>query len=72
MPNGTIAIDRSALDRCDVVFAGEPAVIAAAIYGGQPLELLEQAGALRIEGDRALAERFITLFPLPPKAPQTA
>lgn len=72
LQNGTIAIDRSALDRCDVVFMGEPAVIAAAIYGGQKLELLEEFGGLRIEGDRALAGRFITLFPLPPKAPQTA
>lgn len=71
LQNGTIAIDRSALDRCDVVFAGEPAVIAAAIYGGQKLELLEESGGLRIEGDRALAERFITLFPLPPKAAQS-
>ena len=53
------------------VFAGEPAVIAAAIYGGQKLELLEESGGLRIEGDRALAERFITLFPLPPKAAQS-
>ena len=45
-----------------------PRVIAAAIYGGQPLDALEAAGALRVEGDRALAERFVTLFPLPPKA----
>ena len=29
-------------------------------------------GALEIEGDRALAERFVTLFPLPPKAPVPA
>jgi hypothetical protein len=29
---------------------------------------LEAAGALSIERDRALADRFVTLFPLPPKA----
>ena len=29
----------------------------------QPLDALEGEGALRIEGDRALAERFVTLFP---------
>ena len=34
----------------------------------QPLAALEAAGALRIDGDRALAERFVTLFPLPEKA----
>jgi hypothetical protein len=43
-------------------------VLAAAIYGGQPLETLEAAGALQIEGDRALVRCFVTLFPLPPKA----
>ena len=42
--------------------------LAAAAYGGQPLAVLEAAGKLRIEGDRALAERFFTLFPLPAKA----
>jgi DNA-binding HxlR family transcriptional regulator len=48
--------------------AGAPPVIAAAVYGGQKLEDLEAASALQVEGDRALAERFVTLFPLPPKA----
>jgi len=33
-----------------------------------PLAALESEGALRVEGDRALAERFVALFPLPPKA----
>ncbi len=41
--------------------------LAAAIYGGQSLDALEASGQLRIEGDRALAQRFVTLFPLPPK-----
>jgi DNA-binding HxlR family transcriptional regulator len=68
LSDGEIAIERSALDGCDVVFTGEPPVIAAAIYGDQRLDVLEQAGALQIDGNRALAERFITLFPLPPKA----
>lgn len=52
----------------DVTFEGAPGTIAAAVYGGAPLAELEAAGALRIEGDRAVAERFVTLFPLPPKA----
>ncbi len=52
----------------DVVFEGAPAAIAAAVYGGVPLAALEADGAIRITGDRALAGRFTTLFPLPPKA----
>jgi hypothetical protein len=35
------------------------------------LTALEADGALAIEGDRALAEKFVTLFPLPDKI-QTA
>ena len=61
-----------ALDGTDLVLAGTPPVIAAAVYGGQALEMLETGGALRIEGDRTLAERFVTLFPLPPEAPRPA
>jgi ubiquinone biosynthesis protein UbiJ len=67
LSHGRIEIARGALDEADLIFAGTPPVLAAAIYGGQPLRALEAAGALRIEGDRALAERFVTLFPLPPK-----
>ena len=53
-----------------VTFEGAPGAVAAAVYGGVPLAELEQAGALKIEGDRSVAERFISLFPLPPKAPR--
>jgi len=31
------------------------------------LEALESDGALSVAGDHGLAERFVTLFPLPPK-----
>jgi DNA-binding HxlR family transcriptional regulator len=55
-------------DSADLVFTGEARTLAAFIYGGQPLAALESAGALTFEGDRALAERFRTWFPLPEKA----
>lgn len=72
LAEGRIEIGRSALDGADLIFTGTPPVLAGAIYGGQPLEVLEEAGALQIEGDRALAGRFIGLFPLPPKASKPA
>jgi hypothetical protein len=53
-----------------MTFEGAPGAVAAAVYGGVPLAELEKAGALKIEGDRSIAERFLTLFPLPPKAPR--
>jgi len=48
-------------------FAGAPMSLGAAVYGGVPLAQLESARALEIVGDRGLAERFVTLFPLPGK-----
>jgi DNA-binding HxlR family transcriptional regulator len=68
LADGRIEIASGPLDDADVIFAGTASVIAGAVYGGRPLSALEAEGALRIEGDRALAERFVTLFPLPPKA----
>jgi hypothetical protein len=44
-----------------VTFSGSPSDVAAVIHGGAPFELI------RIEGDLKLAQRFRTLFPLPPK-----
>lgn len=52
----------------ELVFTGAPALLAAAVYGGVPLAELEAAGTVTVTGDRALAERFLTFFPLPPKA----
>jgi len=68
---GRIEVKRDALGQTDLVFTGTPPAIAAAAYGGQPLDTLAAAGALSIEGDRTLAERFVTLFPLPPKIEPT-
>jgi len=61
---------RGAFEDADVVFVGEPPALAAAAYGGVPLAALEAEGALVVEGDRDLAERFVKLFPLPSKAPR--
>jgi len=52
----------------DLVLAGPATAIAGLVYGGVPLAALEAEGALEVEGDRALAARFATLFPLPLKA----
>lgn len=61
-----IAIRRGAPEG-DVAFITDPATLASVVYGGRPIADAESAGAMRIEGDRALAERFVTLFPLPEK-----
>lgn len=54
-------VSRGVLDRCDFVITAEPEELASVLYGGAPLD------SVAVEGDIALARRFVTLFPLPPK-----
>ena len=58
---GAITVARGLAEDCDVVFTAAPTALAAVVYGGAPLD------SIAIEGDIALAKRFTTLFPLPPK-----
>ena len=67
LANGEIAIRRDEIADAELVFSGTPMSLAAAVYGGQPIAELEKAGLLAVEGNRQLAERFVTLFPLPAK-----
>jgi hypothetical protein len=46
----------------DVIMTTTPEGLAAVIYGEAPIE------TIGVEGDLALARRFVTLFPLPDKA----
>jgi DNA-binding HxlR family transcriptional regulator len=72
LDDGVVAYARDDLAEVDLLLEAAPPVIAAALYGEQPLDGLEAAGALKLEGDRALAQRFTTLFRLPPKADPAA
>jgi DNA-binding HxlR family transcriptional regulator len=59
--DGRFEVQRGEVENCDVVFTGTPTEIAAVVHGGAPFE------TIRVEGDLALAQRFVKLFPLPPK-----
>ncbi len=63
-----IEVSRNDLRETDVVLRSTAPVIAAAVYGGVSITALAAEGVLSLEGDQALAERFVTLFQLPPKA----
>jgi DNA-binding HxlR family transcriptional regulator len=65
---GRVDLSRGEIEGVDLVFAGGTEALGAAAYGGAPLRDLEAAGELSIVGDRKLAERFVTLFPMPAKA----
>ncbi len=64
-------ISRAPVEGADAIFTGTARYLAAAIYGGVPLAALEKKGALTVAGDRTLAERYLTLFVLPPKVKPT-
>ena len=64
---GGVTAARGAVEGTDAILTAAPPVIAAAVYGGVPLAALEAEGVLTIDGDRDLAETFVTLFVLPPK-----
>lgn len=59
---GKLDVDRARVENCDLIFTATPSEVAAVIHGGAPFETIE------LEGDLDLARRFVTLFPLPPKA----
>lgn len=58
---GRIKVAQGEVEDCDAVISAAPTTLAAVVYGGAPIDLLG------ISGDRALVERFVTLFVLPPK-----
>lgn len=62
LADGTFAVVRGDVEGADAILTGLPTELAAVVYGGAPLD------TLRIEGDIGLARRFVSLFPLPPKA----
>jgi hypothetical protein len=49
------------VEECDAVITAAPTTLAAVVYGGAPID------HLGISGDRSVAEKFVTLFVLPPK-----
>lgn len=57
--------DRQAVTAADLTLHARPEVVAAFFYGGVPLDALEGEGAILVEGDRSLARKLPSLFPLP-------
>ena len=68
---GRLTAGRGDPSEAQVVFTATPPAVAGVVYGGVPMAAMEAEGALTVEGDRGVAERFFTLFPLPPKVGAT-
>jgi len=61
---GRIKVAQGTVEECEAVISAPPTTLAAVVYGGAPVDLLG------ISGDRAVVEKFVTLFVLPPKVGQ--
>jgi len=59
--DGKLVAHRGEPGAADLTVTGEPTMLAAVVYAKQPLDLVG------VEGDRALFQRFVDLFELPPK-----
>lgn len=67
LADGDLTIVRGDPASADVVVETSPTPLAVWIYVKRPLADAEADGAIRVTGDRAVAERFAGLFALPPK-----
>ena len=68
LAGGALTVGRGAADDPDTVLSGAPAALASVVFGGRAVADAVAAGDLDVKGDEAVIARFVTLFPLPPKA----
>jgi DNA-binding HxlR family transcriptional regulator len=68
--DGRFEVVRGSAERPEAIIETDAGTLAGLVYGGRPLGEALDSGDVRIEGDEAAVERFLTFFPLPePAAP---
>jgi alkyl sulfatase BDS1-like metallo-beta-lactamase superfamily hydrolase len=65
---GRLEIERGTAEQSDATVESDAGTLAALIYDDLELGDALSSGDLRINGDRAVVERFLALFPLPEPA----
>jgi len=66
---GRMELEPGNLVDADATVECNPNVLASVVYEGRKLSQAVQSGELIVKGDKSAVKRFITLFPLPKKAP---
>ena len=64
---GGVTVARGEDDRAEVIFTGDTMAMRRTIYGKEPLTRDGAGGVLAVDGDLAMAQRFVDLFALPEK-----
>jgi DNA-binding HxlR family transcriptional regulator/putative sterol carrier protein len=65
---GALELARASAEHPDVIIETDPATLAALLWHDRELAEAARAGAIRIDGNRAVVERFLELFPPPEPA----
>jgi DNA-binding HxlR family transcriptional regulator len=66
--DGRLEIERGIAEQPDATIEADAGTLAALVYDELELDDTLSSGDLRIKGDRAVVERFLSLFPLPEPA----
>lgn len=66
--DGEMQLNRGEAQQPDAIIEAAPDALVALAYGGQKLGEMVKAGAVKVDGDKTVAKRFFTLFPLPQPA----
>jgi DNA-binding HxlR family transcriptional regulator len=70
--DGDLVLERGEAETPSAVIEADPNALAALVYGGRDLTEAMRSGDVRLEGDETVVRRFLTLFPLPERAPASA
>jgi DNA-binding HxlR family transcriptional regulator len=62
--NGELELKRGALAKPDAIIETDAGTLVAVVYGGRKFAEALRAGDLKVDGDKAAAKQFLTLFPL--------
>jgi DNA-binding HxlR family transcriptional regulator len=70
--DGRFEIDRGEAEEPDATIETDVGTLAALVYEGRPFAGALRSGDIKVEGERAAVERFLTLFVLPETAMPSA
>jgi DNA-binding HxlR family transcriptional regulator len=63
--DGVLEAARGDAEQADATIETDPDTIGAVLWGDRSLAAAQRSGAMSIEGDKAAAEHFVALFPIP-------
>lgn len=66
--DGEMSLNRGSASDPDAILETDPNTLVAVVYGGRKFADAVKTGEMKVEGNKAVAKKFVTLFPLPKPA----